>query len=142
MLARSPSANKNKPVTLGQKIAAKRNSMGISQNALGKILRINQSLVSAIERDVKRPDGNLLRNISEFLNERVEKPIAHEPKLEIIQAPEPVPETHLATALRLRNEMLTLIANISPTDGDANLDAADERIRECYLWIREFTESK
>ena len=142
MLARSPAKNNSKPITLGQKIAAKRNSMGISQNALGKILRINQSLVSAIERDTKKPDGNLLRNISEFLNERVEKPIAPEPKLEIISTPEPVPETPLATALRLRNEMLKLIAKVSPKNGDPNLDASDERARECFLWFREFIESK
>jgi transcriptional regulator with XRE-family HTH domain len=142
MLARSPAKNNSKPITLGQKIAAKRNSMGISQNALGNILGIAQSLVSAIERDARKPDGALLRKISEFLNNRGEK--AQEPasKLAVVQTPEPAQETHLATALRLRNEMLALIESISPTEGDASLDAADERIRECYLWIREYLESK
>jgi transcriptional regulator with XRE-family HTH domain len=116
--------------------------MGISQNALGNILGIAQSLVSAIERDARKPDGALLRKISEFLNDRVEK--AQEPasKLAVIPTPDPTQETHLETALRLRNEMLALIATISPAGGNPDLDAADERIRECYLWIREFIEIK
>ena len=142
MLARAPAKTNSKPITLSQKLAAKRNMLGLSQKALGDILGIAQSYVSSIERGTAKLDGALPRNISEFLNERAEKPITPEPQLEIVQTPEPAPETHLATALRLRNEMLSLIESISPTEGDASLDAADERIRECYLWIREFIESK
>lgn len=131
MLARSPSANKNKPVTLGQKIAEKRNALGISQAALAKTLEINQSLVSAIERGLKRPDGNLLRKISAFLNEHQEAPQEPTPKLAIVEPSEDTPELPLEKALRLRNEMLALIATVSPVNG-----------MECYLWFKEHMESK
>jgi transcriptional regulator with XRE-family HTH domain len=131
---------KSKPVTIGQKLLHKRSSMGASQAKIGIMLGIGQPLVSAIEQGRKTPSGDMLDKITAFVNARPASLRKDASNPDISLVPSPAKETPMEKALRLRNEMLELIAEISPLISNASLDAADERVRECYFWIREYLE--
>ena len=146
----SAALSSSTPTTVGERLAAKRVSSHLSQEALGGILGIAQNKVSKIERGKEEPDERLLAKINEFIGDVPKVSIF----LDAIQDRPEIPskariaptvrangkayasaaETPIEAATRLHTEFLALID--AQGDGSNRLDIAAERVQEALWWFK------
>jgi transcriptional regulator with XRE-family HTH domain len=109
-------------VTLGQKLKELRESKGLTQTELEKILGIPNQSISNYERDFREPDYDTLKRFAKFFNVSIDYLLSHSynPNETFVYVPKEMYD--IVEKLKNDPQIFNEIANASPNKLQAFID--------------------